>query len=72
MAPADLRKEGSAYDLTLAVGILAASSQIKAENLYEYLIKGELSLDGSLLTIKGALPIAVKAREEDFKHFIGY
>ena len=72
MAPADLRKEGSAYDLTLAVGILAASSQIKAENLYEYLIKGELSLDGSLLTIKGALPIAVKAREEDFKHFISY
>lgn len=72
MAPADLRKEGSAYDLTLAVGILAASSQIKAENLDDYLIMGELSLDGSLLPIKGALPIAVKAREEDFKHFISY
>lgn len=72
MAPADLRKEGSAYDLTLAVGILAASSQIKAENLDDYLIMGELSLDGSLLPIKGALPIAVEAREEDFKHFISY
>ncbi len=70
MAPADLRKEGSAYDLTLAVGILTASNQIKAENLDEYLIMGELSLDGSLQPIKGALPIAVKAREEGFKGFI--
>ena len=70
MAPADLRKEGSAYDLTLAVGVLAASSQIKADNLEDYLIMGELSLDGSLQPIKGALPIAVKAREEGFKHFI--
>ena len=70
MAPADLRKEGSAYDLTLAVGILSASSQIKADNIDEYLIMGELSLDGSLQPIKGALPIAVKAREEGFKHFI--
>ncbi len=70
MAPADLRKEGSSYDLTLAVGILAASNQIKAENLEDYLIMGELSLDGSLQPIKGALPIAVKAREEGFKGFI--
>jgi magnesium chelatase family protein len=70
MAPADLRKEGSAYDLTLAIGILAASNQIQAENLEEYIIMGELSLDGSLQPIKGALPIAVKAREEGFKHFI--
>ena len=70
MAPADLRKEGSAYDLTLAVGILTASNQIKAEGLQDYLIMGELSLDGSLQPIKGALPIAVKAREEGFKHFI--
>ncbi len=70
MAPADLRKEGSAYDLTLAIGILAASNQINAENLDEYLIMGELSLDGSLQPIKGALPIAVKAREEGFKGFI--
>ncbi|MBU3821629.1 YifB family Mg chelatase-like AAA ATPase [Flavobacteriaceae bacterium XHP0103] len=70
MAPADLRKEGSAYDLTLAIGILAASNQIKVENLERYLIMGELSLDGSLQPIKGALPIAVKAREEGFEGFI--
>ncbi|WP_370476601.1 YifB family Mg chelatase-like AAA ATPase [Tamlana flava] len=70
MAPADLRKEGSAYDLTLAIGILAASKQIQAENLGKYLIMGELSLDGSLQPIKGALPIAVKARQEGFKGFI--
>ncbi len=70
MAPADLRKEGSAYDLTLALGILVASSQIKAKNISEYLIMGELSLDGSLQPIKGALPIAIKAREEGFKGFI--
>lgn len=70
MAPADIRKEGAAYDLTLAVGILAASNQIKSEHIDEYIIMGELSLDGSLQPIKGALPIAVKAREEGFKHFI--
>jgi magnesium chelatase family protein len=70
MAPADLRKEGSAYDLTLAIGILAASNQIKSEEIGDYLIMGELSLDGSLQPIKGALPIAIKAREEGFKGFI--
>lgn len=70
MAPADLRKEGSAYDLTLAVGILAAGSLIQADNLEDYVIMGELSLDGSVQPIKGALPIAIKAREEGFKHFI--
>ena len=70
MSPADLRKEGSAYDLTLAVGILVASKQIKADDLEKYLIMGELSLDGNLQPIKGALPIAVKAREEGFKGFI--
>jgi magnesium chelatase family protein len=70
MAPADLRKEGSAYDLTLAIGILAASNQIKAESLSDFLIMGELSLDGGLQPIKGALPIAVKGREEGFKGFI--
>lgn len=70
MSPADLRKEGSAYDLTLAIGILSASNQIKANNLEEYLIMGELSLDGSLQPIKGALPIAIKAKEEGFKNFI--
>ncbi|WP_034887983.1 YifB family Mg chelatase-like AAA ATPase [Gillisia sp. Hel_I_29] len=70
MAPADLRKEGSAYDLTLAIGILAASKQIKAENISDYIIMGELSLDGSLQPIKGALPIAIKAKAEGFKGFI--
>ena len=69
MAPADLRKEGSAYDLTLAVGILVASSQISTAVLDEYVIMGELSLDGSLQPIKGALPIAIKAKEEGFKGF---
>ena len=70
MAPADLRKEGSAYDLTLAIGILTASRQIEADDLEDYIIMGELSLDGSLQPIKGALPIAIKAKEEGFKGFI--
>lgn len=70
MAPADLRKEGSAYDLTIAAGILAASEQIKSEGISEYIIMGELSLDGGLQPIKGVLPIAIKAREEGFKGFI--
>ncbi len=70
MAPADIRKEGSAYDLPIAVGILAASEQINAPNLNEYIIMGELSLDGSLQPIKGALPIAIQARQEGFKGFI--
>ncbi len=70
MAPADLRKEGSAYDVTLAVGILAASNQISSDKIGDYLIMGELSLDGCLQPIKGALPIAIKAREEGFKGFI--
>ena len=69
MAPADLRKEGSAYDLTLAIGILAASGQINAEEVGKYIIMGELSLDGSLQPIKGVLPIAIKAKEEGFKGF---
>lgn len=70
MAPADLRKEGSAYDLSIAIGILAASDQIKAENLGDYIIMGELSLDGGLQPLKGILPIAIKAREEGFKGII--
>ncbi|MGL4364850.1 MAG: YifB family Mg chelatase-like AAA ATPase [Bacteroidales bacterium] len=71
MAPADIRKEGSAYDLPIAIGILAASEQINgADELSKYLIMGELSLDGSLQPIKGALPIAIQAREEGFKGFI--
>ena len=66
MAPADLRKEGSAYDLTLAIGILVASGQIKAADVDKYVIMGELSLDGGLQPLRGALPIAVKAKEEGF------
>ena len=71
LSPADIRKEGSAYDLTIAVGILAGSEQItNVEALGEYIIMGELSLDGSLQPIRGALPIAVQARKEKFKGFI--
>ena len=70
MAPADMRKEGSAYDLTLAIGILSASKQVKSDKINDYLIMGELSLDGSLQPIKGALPIAIKGKEEGFKGFI--
>ncbi|MEO3402295.1 YifB family Mg chelatase-like AAA ATPase [Mucilaginibacter sp. CAU 1740] len=70
MAPADIKKEGSSYDLTIATGVLAASSQIEAETLDQYIIMGELSLDGSLQPIKGALPIAIQARKDGFKGFI--
>ena len=70
LAPADLRKEGSAYDLTLAIGILTASGQIKSDKIDKYIIMGELSLDGGLHPIKGALPIAIKAQEEGFEGFI--
>lgn len=70
MAPADIRKEGSAYDLTIALGVLAASEQIKSENIDQYIIMGELSLDGGLQPIKGALPIAIEARSKGFKGFI--
>lgn len=70
MAPADIRKEGSAYDLPLAVGILAASEQIKADRLPQYVVMGELGLDGQINPIKGSLPIAIKAREEGFKGLI--
>lgn len=70
MAPADIRKEGSAYDLPIALGILAASDQLAGEKLPEYMIMGELSLDGSLRPIKGVLPIAIQARKEGYKGFI--
>lgn len=71
MSPADLRKEGSAYDLTLAMGILVATEQIEEKNpLSDYIIMGELSLDGNLQPIRGALPIALKAKEEGFKAII--
>ncbi|MFT5823598.1 MAG: magnesium chelatase family protein [Crocinitomix sp.] len=70
MAPADIRKEGSAYDLSIALGILAASEQIDSENIADYVIMGELSLDGGLRPIKGALSMAIKAKELGFKGFI--
>lgn len=70
MAPADIRKEGSAYDLPLAIGMLAAGEVIQSEKLNRYLMMGELSLDGSLQPIKGALPIAIKARELGFEGII--
>ena len=70
MSPADLRKEGSAYDLPLATGILIATEQIKGDEVEKYILMGELSLDGGLQPIKGALPIAIKAREEGYKGFI--
>ena len=68
MAPADIRKSGTAFDLTIAMGVLAASEQIEnADILKEYVIMGELSLDGEVRPIKGALPIAIQARKEKFK-----
>lgn len=70
MAPADIRKEGSSYDLPLAIGILAAAEEIDTSRLQQYIMMGELSLDGSLQPIKGVLPIAIKAREAGFKGFI--
>ncbi len=70
MAPADIKKEGSAYDLPIAIGILAASGQIPNERIGDYIVMGELSLDGGLQPIKGALPIAIEARKMGFKGFI--
>lgn len=70
MAPADIRKEGSSYDLPLAIGILAATGTINSDKLGKYLLIGELSLDGSLQPVKGALPIAIAARAQGFKGFI--
>lgn len=70
MAPADIKKEGSAYDLPIAIGILQASDQIDVPDLHEYMIMGELSLDGLLRPIKGVLPIAIEARKKGFKNFI--
>ncbi|MFV0483178.1 MAG: YifB family Mg chelatase-like AAA ATPase [Bacteroidales bacterium] len=70
MAPADIRKEGSAFDLPIAIGILAASEQIDADRLSKCVFMGELSLDGALKPIKGALPIAINARKEGFETLI--
>lgn len=70
MAPADIKKEGSSYDLTIATGILAATGELQSDEIGKYIIMGELSLDGKLMPIKGALPIAIQARKEGFKGFI--
>lgn len=70
MAPADIRKEGSAYDLPLAIGMLAASEQMNFDLLHEYVVMGELSLDGSIQPMKGALPVAIQARKEKYKGLI--
>lgn len=70
MAPADLRKEGSGYDLPLAIGILSAMDKVDAEHLAEYMLVGELGLDGRLQPVRGALPIAIRARKEKFKGLI--
>ncbi len=70
LAPADVKKEGSLYDLPLALGILAANEQIPHEELKNYVIMGELSLDGSLQPVKGVLPIAINAKQENFKGII--
>ena len=70
MAPADLRKEGSAYDLPIALGILTASKQIEAPTIGDYIIMGEIALDGAIRPIKGALPIAIQALKDGFKGFI--
>lgn len=70
MAPADIRKEGAAYDLPLAIGIMSVSDQVDASKLDQYIIMGELSLDGTVNPVKGVLPMAIKAREEGFKGII--
>ncbi len=70
LAPADIRKEGSAYDLPIAIGMLAATGQIQADTIGNYIMMGELSLDGSLRPIKGILPMAIQARKEKFKGII--
>ncbi len=70
LAPADIRKEGAAYDLPIALGVLQASGQIYSQKLEEYMIMGELSLDGTLRPIRGVLPIAIEARKQKFKGLI--
>ena len=70
MSPADIRKEGAAYDLPLAIGIMAAAEELRTDLLSDYVIMGELSLDGTLLPVKGALSMAIRARDEGFKGII--
>lgn len=70
MAPADIRKEGAAYDLTIAMGILGANGNIRSDRLEHYVIMGELGLDGTLRPLRGVLPIAIEARRKHFKGII--
>ena len=70
MAPADLKKEGAAFDLSIAIAVLASAEEVRTMHLGEYLLLGELSLDGSLQPIRGALSIAIKAKEEGFRGVI--
>ena len=70
LAPADIKKEGSGYDLPLAIGILAANGKVTSDMLEKYMLVGELGLDGRLQPIRGALPIAIRARAEKFKGLI--
>lgn len=70
LAPADVKKEGAAYDLPIAIGILAAAGKIPADTLGRFMIMGELSLDGSLMPIRGALPMSILARSLGFKGMI--
>ena len=67
LAPAGLRKEGSSYDLPIAIGLLAAMGKVRPEHLSEYMLIGELGLDGKIQPVRGALPIAIRARKEEFK-----
>ena len=70
LAPADIKKEGASFDLPLAIGLMTASEMVRCANIGDYMITGELSLDGSVLPVRGALPMAVKAREMGFKRLI--
>lgn len=70
LSPADVKKEGAAFDLPMAIGVLASNGKVPVERLHEYMIMGELSLDGSVLPVRGVLPMAIKAREMGFKRLI--
>ena len=70
LTPADLKKEGSAYDLPIAIGVLATDGQVSTDRLGDFLMMGELSLDGSLLPVRGALPVAIMARQQGYKGLI--
>ena len=70
LSPADIKKEGSSYDLPLAIGIMAANNKVDSSLLQQYMLVGELGLDGKLMPVRGALPIAIRARKEKFKGLI--